>query len=218
MTRTVASRCADAAGCRLLAWRGWSRSFPRRLRVPAAAAAPGLPRNGPGEIVIRQAAISCERSSRRRRPPKARSALASSQQSLSIVSGSASCWARYSSTSSFSVSVLPTPFSRRRCSSARSSASAASRSEEKPPRCRRLEAGPSVRYRYAHTARVDRALLELEDLTLLHRRSLPSHVERCDRLRCQRFGRDASTRGNAARATCRVASTPRQLMPRALPA
>jgi hypothetical protein len=46
MTRTVASRCADAAGCRLLAWRGWSRSFPRRLRVPAPAAAPGLPRNG----------------------------------------------------------------------------------------------------------------------------------------------------------------------------
>ena len=28
--------------------------------------------------------------------------------------------------------------------------SAASHSEEKPPRCNRLEAGPSVRYRYAH--------------------------------------------------------------------
>ena len=36
-------------------------------------------------------------------------------------------------------------------SSGRSSASAASRSEEKPPRCNRLERGPSVRYRYAHT-------------------------------------------------------------------
>jgi putative transposase len=87
----------------------------------------------------------------KRRPPKTRTALASSQPSFSIVSGSASCWARYSSTSSFSVSVLPTPFCRRRRSSARSSASAASRSEEKPPRCNRVEPGPPVRYRYAHT-------------------------------------------------------------------
>ena len=35
----------------------------------------------PGEIVIRQAAISCERSPERRRPPKARSALASRSSS-----------------------------------------------------------------------------------------------------------------------------------------
>src|SRR6266542_2492432 len=30
----------------MVPFRGWSRSFPRRLRVPAPAAAPGSPRNG----------------------------------------------------------------------------------------------------------------------------------------------------------------------------
>ena len=111
---------------------------------------------------------------RMRRSPKTASALASSQRSLSIVSGSASCWARYSSTSSFDVSVLPTPFCRRRCSSARSSASAASRSEESLPAASvsspDRQSGTRLR---PYRAAVDRALLELEDLTLLHRRSLP---------------------------------------------
>ena len=83
----------------------------------------------PAAIVIRQAAISCERSSPRRRSPNSATAFASSQRSFSIVSGCASCWARYSSTSAASVSVLPVPFARRRRSSARSSASAASRSD-----------------------------------------------------------------------------------------
>jgi hypothetical protein len=151
-TQTVASQCDDAAGCRLLAWQGSSRSFPRRRRVRAPASAPGSPRNG-GRVrsssarprsLANEARLGGGR--RRHGPPwrGANRAFRSSPVRRRVGRGTPP-------TSSFSVSVLPTPFCRRRCSSARSSASAASRSEEKPPRCRRLEPGPSVRYRYAHT-------------------------------------------------------------------
>jgi deferrochelatase/peroxidase EfeB len=99
----------------------------------------------PGLIVIRQAAISCGRSSSRRSSPKAASACVSSQRSFASVTGETSCWARYSSTSSASVRVLARPRSRRTCSSARSSAAPASSSLAKPPRCTRCELRPPVR-------------------------------------------------------------------------
>jgi hypothetical protein len=178
MTRTVASRCADAAGCRLPAWRGWSRSFPKTTaRASTCRSAWVASKRWPGEIVIRQAAISGERSSGRRRPPRTRSVLASSQQSCSIVSASASYWARYSSTSSSSLSALPTPFCRRRmferpfeCLRPVTLGGETSPPQPSPTRT----AGPLPVP--PHRAAVHRAPLELEDLNLLHRRSLPPHV------------------------------------------
>jgi hypothetical protein len=80
-------------------------------------------------MVMRQAAISCGSSSVSRSSPKALTAFESSQRSFSTVSSCASCWARYSSTSSASVGDRPIAFDRRTRSSARSSASLASCSE-----------------------------------------------------------------------------------------
>jgi hypothetical protein len=94
---------------------------------------------------------------------------------LSIVSGSASYWARYSSTSSVSVSVLPTFLSpemfERPFECFRRVTLGGEASPLQPSRTRTVGPVPVRPYRSA-----DRALLELEDLTLLHRQSLPSHL------------------------------------------
>jgi hypothetical protein len=88
----------------------------------------------PRGIVIRHAAISAGRSSLIGRSSKNRVDLVDSHLRFSIVSGSASCWARYASTSSLSVGPSAKPCSCRSRSSARSSASAAACSDGKPPR------------------------------------------------------------------------------------
>src|SRR5215211_6067414 len=128
----------------------------------------------PGGIVIRQAAISCERARKggSRQSHGAPWRAASRACRSSPVQRRVGRGTRPRPPSAFS--VLATPFCRRSRSSARSSASAASRSEEMPPRCSRLEAGPQVRYRYAQTGLPSMAR---EDLTLLHSRSL---LSRCD--------------------------------------
>ncbi len=150
MTRTVASRCADAAGCRLPAWRGWSRSFPRRLRVPAPAAAPGLPRNGArvrwSSARPRSLASEAQEGGGRRRDGAPWRAASRASRSSPVPRRMGEVLLDELLQCQRAANAL----CRRRCSSARSSASAASRSEEKPPRCRRLEPGPPVRYRYAH--------------------------------------------------------------------
>jgi hypothetical protein len=82
--------------------------------------------------------------------------LSNSQRSFSIVTGSTSCCARYTSTNSPSVSDLETRRSGRSLSSSRSNASAASCAEPNPPRCARFEPRPPSRYRYAHSGRPSR--------------------------------------------------------------
>ena len=102
----------------------------------------------PAAIVTRQQSSSATPRSPRRRSPNSATAFASSQRSFSTVSGCASCCARYSLTSVARVSALAVPFARRRRSIPRSSASPASRSDWKPPRCTRREPRPPTRYRY----------------------------------------------------------------------
>jgi hypothetical protein len=112
---------------------GWQL---RRLRRVEAVA---------GERAIRQAAISSDRSSPTGRSPKTAMAFPSSQRTFSIVTGSTSCWARYTSTNSASVSELASRRSRPSRSSSRSKASAASRSDTNPARCTRFQSRPPTR-------------------------------------------------------------------------
>ena len=88
-------------------------------RPRSATHAENRPRPPPTNV-MRQAAISSGRSSPSRRSPNVPIALASSQRSFSTVTGAASCWARYCSTSSARVSAVPNPTPRRSFLSERS--------------------------------------------------------------------------------------------------
>jgi hypothetical protein len=133
MTRTGAAPGAEASGCRRPASPGWRRSFPR---APRARTLPERLR-GVEPVALRQRDPPARDLLRvqltDRSPAEGGDRLPSSQRSLSVVTGSRSCWARYTSTNSARVSDPEIRRSRCSRSSSRCNASAASRSEANPP-------------------------------------------------------------------------------------
>ena len=92
--RRVASRCDAAAGCRLVFAGLKSISPHSSARFSTCRSACVVSKRWPFGIVMRHAAISGDRNCESRRSPKVRTDFASSQRSLSIVSGSPPCWRR----------------------------------------------------------------------------------------------------------------------------